>query len=92
MSQNMRTTLPVSGRQGSSVRVAGSGWRIRSERTAPPKPAMAEASMAMPKPKARSSSRGMMTIFFCFPYTSQKARRIIFTSASLAYCITSWAE
>ena len=48
MSQNIRTTLPCSGRQGSWMRVEGSGRSSRSERTSPPKPSMAEASMAIP--------------------------------------------
>ena len=88
----MRTTLPFSGRQGSTEMVAGSGCRNRSECTAPPKPAMAEASKAMPYSKARSSSAGMMEMFFCLPKMSQKARRMNFTSSSATYCRTSSLE
>ena len=91
MSQKSRTTLPFSGRQGSSASVPGSGCRSISERTSPPKPGIAEASIAMPERKARSSSEAMTEMFFCRPYTSQKARRTNFTFSSRAYCIISSA-
>ena len=88
-SQNIRTTLPLSGRHGKRESVVGSGRKNKSERTSPPKPAIAEASMAMPCSKARSSSFGIIATFFCSPYTSQNARRINFTSSSLTYWRTS---
>ena len=81
MEQNIRTTLPCSGRHGSRAMVEASGWRNRSEFTSSPKPAMAEASMAMPYLKARSSSWGMMEIFLGLPKQSQNARRMNFTSS-----------
>ena len=42
--------------------------------------------------KARGSSSGIIEMFFCLPKTSQKARRINFTSSSETYCRTSFAE
>ena len=50
------------------------------------------ASMAIPYSKARGSSSGIMDMFFCLPKTSQKARRINFTSSSCTYCIISCFE
>ena len=62
--QNIFTTLPRLGRQGSTDNVEGMGKRNRSDSATPPKPVTAEASKEMPWEKARPSSWGMMEIFF----------------------------
>ena len=46
--QNMRATLPSSGRQGTMERVLGSGFKNRSLLTMLPKPGTAPASKEMP--------------------------------------------
>ena len=61
--QNILTTLPCSGRQGKTEIVAGSGCKNKSECVSSQKPAIAEASMAMPYLNARSNSWGIMEIF-----------------------------
>ena len=48
--------------------------------------------MAIPYRKARSSSSGIMAIFFWRPAASQKAMRMNFTSSSAAYCLISSTE
>ena len=54
-----------------------------------PKPLTAEASIAIPDSKARSSSAVIMDMFFCFPNTSQKASLIKVTSSCSIYSLTS---
>ena len=89
---DIRTTRPCSGRHGKTVSVEGSGCRNKSERASSPNPLTAEASKAMPVENARSISSGMIEMFFCAPYTSQKARRMNFTSSCSTYSKTSSAE
>ena len=90
--QYILTTAPCSGRQGRSARVSVSGCRNRSEFISSPKPDIEEASIAIPCSNARSSSLGMMAIFFCTPNASQNDKRINLTSSSFTYSSISSGE
>ena len=57
------------------------------------KPAMADASMAIPYSKARGSSSGMMDMFFCLPNTSQKAFPVLCYPHQMVFdiiCAMGW--
>ena len=84
MSQNMRATALVRGRQGRRLKVLGSGRAYMSLSTERAYPSIVEPSKPMPRVRADSSSSTVMANPFRLPRMSVNQRRMNFTSFSRA--------
>src|SRR5918999_2419807 len=74
-SQNMRATPLSSGRQGSTLKVEGSGIAIMSDSSIALKPVIDEPSKPMPPSKASSSSCALIEKLFSCPRMSVNQSR-----------------
>jgi len=86
MSQNIRATPCVSGRQGKTAKVERSGWAIMSDSSIALKPVIDEPSKPMPPSKASSSSSLLIEKLFSWPRMSVNQNRMkrMFRSSTMA--------